>query len=212
MGLVHTPRVLMSLAKGFVKRRNDPVSTLTGIGTANPYVYKARAGLFDVDYLGHLNNASYLSHAELARWEMIAYNGVLEDMIRNKVNFLVAGSTVRYRREIRPLFRQFQIDTSVAGLDERNIWMTHNFRYPIPGRSRIRAQIIVRGVAVQGRQIIDPRAFFRDMAGIDKDVVERVTMPHVSLIEVEKLLEHYVALEDSLRDVAAKDDTRHEGH
>lgn len=212
MGLVHTPRVLISLAKGLVKRRNDPNSSLIGVGSANPYVYKARAGLFDVDYLGHLNNAAYLSHAELARWEMIAYNGVLDDMVKNKVNFMVASTSCRYRREIRPLFRQFQIDTSVAGLDDRNIWMTHNFRYPIPGRSRIRAQIIVRGVAVQGREIIDPRAFFRDMVGIDKDVVERVTMPHVSLGEVEKLLEHYIGLEESLRDVAAKDDLRHEGH
>ena len=211
MGLVHIPRVIVSLTKGFLKRRNNPNASSSGLIFDSPHVYHGRAGIFDVDYLGHLNNATYLTHAELARWEMTAYNGVLGSLIRNNANFLVASTSIRYRREIRPLWRCFQVETCVAGLDERNLWILHNFRYPIAGRNRTRAQMIVRGVVTQQRTVLDPRAFLRDMAGIDKDIVENLTMPNVVDNRIEEMLEKYVALEDSFREVAAVDDETHEG-
>lgn len=210
MGLVHTPRVIVSLAKGLYKRRNNPNASLVGVGPTNPHRYIARAGLFDVDYLGHLNNAAYLNHAELARWEMTAYNGLLNVMMRNNIAFLVAGTSIRYRREIRPLFREFSIDTSVAGIDaDKNIWVIHDFRYPIEGNNRIRAQMVVRAVVKQGRgEVLDPVVFLKDIAGIDGDVVDAITMPIANVNKLEELLECHRALEDRFRDVAAADDAR----
>jgi acyl-CoA thioesterase FadM len=205
MGLIHTPRTIVSIAKGLWKRRQGTVDW-PGLGPDKPYVYNARLGLFDVDYLGHLNNAAYLSHAELARWELTAANGMLTSMLQSGTNFIVSGSCIRYRQEIRPVFRKFQVDTYVAGLDQRTIWMVQNFRYP--GKNeRIRAQMIVQGVAVQKTKgIIDPRSFFVDTVGMPSDLIESVNLPITSDDTVEDVLERYSFLEKALRRAATVDD------
>jgi acyl-CoA thioesterase FadM len=207
MGLVHTPRVIASIAKGLWKKRS---TTTAADGLSHhPHQYYARAGLFDVDYLGHLNNAAYLNHAELARWEMTAGTGLLQAMVKNKVVFLVAGCAIRYRAEIRPIWRQFQVDTSVVGLDPQSMWITHNFRYP-GDNQRVRAQMVIRGVAVQAKTVLDPREFFQNAVGADQATMDKLTtFPLKNESEsnvIEELLAHYVALEDSFRKVAAVDD------
>lgn len=59
MGLIHTPRTIVSICKGLLKRRREPLETgAVGIGEGNRHVYQARLGLFDVDYLGHMNNGT----------------------------------------------------------------------------------------------------------------------------------------------------------
>ena len=212
MGLVHTPRVIGSIARGFLKRRSDPSPSIVGIGVGNDHKYVARVGLFDVDYLGHLNNAAYLNHAELARWEMTAYNGLLGTLAKNRGDFMVAGTSVRFRREVRPLFRKFQVDTTLAGLDDdNNIWATQNFRYPGDTNNRVRAQIVVRAVVVQNRQVLDPRLVLHGYAGIDKDLVDSLCLTKMSDEKLEELFERYAAMEESFRDVAAADDEKHAG-
>jgi len=120
MGLIHIPRVVYSIAKGLY--RQTPGS-LVGLGPNNPHIYEARAGLFDVDSYGHMNNASYLTHAELARWELSASNGLMKNMYKSETHFMVAASAIRYRRELRPIFRKFNVETYIGALDDRNIWM-----------------------------------------------------------------------------------------
>ncbi len=117
MGIVHTPRVLATLAKSMFQSSNKL------IGITEPHKYYGRAGLFDVDYLGHLNNAAYLSHAEYARWSMSATNGWLEAGIKHNSHYVLTSASCRYRAEIRPVFRKFEIQTIVAGIDEKNLWM-----------------------------------------------------------------------------------------
>jgi acyl-CoA thioesterase FadM len=119
MGIVHTPRVIASVAKGLLRKSPNK---LVGLGPDNPHIYHARVGLFDVDYLGHLNNAAYLSHAEYARWEFVAENGLVQTMFKHNTHFLVAGLAIRYRREVRPLFRKFEVQTYFAGINERHIY------------------------------------------------------------------------------------------
>lgn len=214
MGLVHTPRVMFTVAKGLLANSNSSnsgtKSGVLGIGE-HFHSYYARAGLFDVDYLGHLNNAAYLSHAELARWELTAQNGMLKTMFRYGMNFLVASTSIRFRREVRPLFRKFQIDSSLVAMDHRHVWMIHNFRYPIEGHNRIRAQVIVQGVVTQWKKpgVIDPREFFRDICGFDTDLVDSLTYPGIGNETTTQLLERYVSLEDSFRNAASEDDNTH---
>lgn len=119
MGLVHTPRVILSTAKGWLRKG----SIGKEVGYTKPYKYYARAGLFDVDYMGHMNNASFLSHAELARWEMTAANGFIEAMMKSNIHFVVQSTTARYRAEVRPIFRKFQVDSTLCAVDEKNAWM-----------------------------------------------------------------------------------------
>jgi acyl-CoA thioesterase FadM len=214
MGLTHTPRVIASIARGLLRRRGTTEKAIlegSGIGPQNPHLYQARAGLLDVDYLGHLNNAAYLSHAELARWELTAYNGLMSHMYHDKVVYLVSSSAIRYRREVRPIFRKFQIDTFVSGLSEKHIWFSQNFRYPIPGHNRVRAQMIMKGVAVQDRKVLDPRVYFKKL-GYDPDLIDQLSMPNADESELtDAMFERFNAFEESLREAAAADDNSHEG-
>ena len=161
--------------------------------------------MFDVDYLGHMNNAMYLSHAELARWEWTAYNGMLSAMTKKNIHFLVKGSCIRYRQEIRPIFRHFQIDSSIAGLDDKHFWIMQKFRYS--SQDRIRCQILVQGVAVKGREVLNPAMFLKDI-GMNSDLVDSLILPRVPNPTVEEMLERYAALEDAMRVDASHDDNQ----
>jgi len=211
MVLVHVPRVLVSVAKGLYRHRMQQGQQTLGFHPESPAVYRARAGLFDVDYLGHMNNAAFLSHAEYARWEMVTESGSLQAMFRSNTHFMVAGAFVRYRREIRPLFRKFTVETHVAGLDARNIWIVQNFRVLGTGDAdaRIRAQLVVQGLAVHDRKVVDPREFFADRVGVDPDVVRALDVERDGAAPLPESFARYAALDRELRAVAAEDDERH---
>jgi hypothetical protein len=221
MGIIHTPRTLYAVAKGFLSRSRNakrpataatttttttttPMSVPAGIGRDNPHLYTARMGLFDVDYLGHMNNASYLSHAEYARWQMCAENGLISAMWQHNMHFVVLGSSIRYRKELRPLFRSFCIETTIAAIDDTNnndsgdsnIWIVHNFRLRSSdsgmnndggdggtekkkkddNNKRIMAQVLIQGAAIQGRKRMDPAELLNRHVGIDPAVVDALRL------------------------------------
>ena len=120
MGLVHTPRVITSIAKGLIA--NPTVKDKSRIGVVEPHKYYARAGILDYA-LGHLNNAAYFSHAEYARWEMSAANGWFKAMLQDKLAYFVTSQSCRYRSEIRPFFRKFEVQSIIGGIDNKHIWL-----------------------------------------------------------------------------------------
>lgn len=218
MGPIHTPRMLFAIGKGLARRRSAGTAASTaGLGADNPYVSAGRVGIFDMDYLMHMNNAAYLSHAEYARWEMCAANGLLSSMLNNKVNFLVGGTAIRFRREISPIFRKFEVHSSVARLDERYMWIYHAFRYPADGKDpgRIRAHAVCQGVAIQGKAVLDPRTYLKDMVGMDADVVDSISSDTASSDGGKEtsqedifaeLMDKYSSMEEVFKKATAKDD------
>lgn len=184
---------------------------LLGLGPHQPpHEYKARVALTDIDMFGHMNNAAYLSHAEFARWEMMAANGCLKISFQRGVTFLLVGSTIRFRKEIRPLFSPFQVDTNVVGIDERSIWIMHKFRGN--GSDRIAAQLLVEAVLVEGRTVIDPAVFFTQV-GLDGDVMEKLKIDRsfsdvdgTELNQDQVILQRYDELQGEMRKAAAIDD------
>jgi acyl-CoA thioesterase FadM len=216
VGLIHTPRTLFHIAKGLAKRRADgALSSFGGIGQQNPYISEGRAGLFDTDYMMHMNNAAYLSHAEYARWELCAYNGILHSMYRDNVNFVVGGTAIRFRREVAPIFRKFQVHSFLARLDERHLWIYHAFRYPPDGKDpgRIRAHAICQGIAIQGRNILDPREFLKDMVGVDPKVLDSTIGVGTDAVNDAKeqdlfaaMIDKYSKMEAVFKTATAKDD------
>jgi acyl-CoA thioesterase FadM len=228
MGLTHTPRVIATVARGLWHHRihgkqakvSSPTGPAgTGFSAQDPFVYTGRVGLLDVDYLGHLNNAAYLQHAELARWLWTASRGYLLTMLGDNCHFLLASSSIRYRREIRPVFQTFQIDTFVAGIDERNVYAVQNFRYP-PSISekkeeRISAQMILRGVLTKHREVVNPMEYFERRCSIDREILEQLRVPSSSpasfdrdgsTVSSHQVLQRYIDLEESLKEVASLDD------
>ncbi|KAL3917712.1 MAG: hypothetical protein SGILL_004585 [Bacillariaceae sp.] len=217
VGIIHTPRTLYHVGQGFLKRNKDgAASALGGIGKEHPFVSTGRAGMFDTDYLMHMNNAAYLSHAEYARWELCSYNGLMQSMFQHKINFVVGGTAVRFRQEIG-IMRKFEVHTFLARLDERHMWLYHAFRYPPSGKDpgRIKAQVICQGIAIQGRTVVDPRIFLKDMVGVDSNLVDAlsVSKPENDQDDSEdaimgRMMDSYLDMENALKDATAFDDDR----
>jgi acyl-CoA thioesterase FadM len=200
MGLVHTPRTLVAIGKGLMGRGAANASQI-GFG-ATPHIYSSRAGLLDLDYLGHMNNAAYLTHAELARWQMTAQNGMLQKGFKKKCFFVVTSNTIRYRKEIR--FGKFSIETRFVGFDDRNFWGIHNF---YAGDQRVRAQVIVKAAVLQGKSVIKPKDFLTDVLELDNDTIdfqERFSGDQ----SFKEMVQTYDLLEESMRLAAARDDER----
>mmetsp|Transcript_14039 Transcript_14039/g.18302 ORF Transcript_14039/g.18302 Transcript_14039/m.18302 type:complete len:229 (+) Transcript_14039:112-798(+) len=217
VGLVHTPRTFYAIAKGLLRR--DVAGAGAGASGAysnSPFLSYGRAGLlFDCDYLWHMNNAAYLSHAEYARWEMSAANGMLKSMLRDNVSFVMGGATVRYRRDIRPL-QKFQVQTQIAHLDDRNMWFYHTFRH-VELNARIRAQVLCRGVVLQGKNVLDPRVYLVEKVGLNPKLVEEMGSSNLDLESsgssdddemsiTAQLIKRFEGMEESLKDASALDD------
>ena len=132
---------------------------------------------------------------------------------------MVTGTTIRYRKEIRPILSKFQIDTSVLGFDDRNMWLSHKFRKSSSDNnkpSRVMAQLILQAVAVQqgssnSREVLHPATLFKEIVGVDPEVVDSLVLPHAddvlsSQTSADNIMERYLALEESLKQAATEDD------
>jgi|Transcript_7689 acyl-CoA thioesterase FadM len=203
MGLIHMPRVVASIAKGLYRGRHKGAASFVG---SAPHIYTGHVGLFDIDYLGHMNNASYLNHAEYARWEWTAETGMLKTFLEKKSEFIVTSATVRYRREMKPLFRKFEVQTSLCGVNDRTFSIYQNFRYPgVGGVNKIRAQVLITGVIRRGRDIFNPKKFLIEEGGVDSSAVEALDKSDVCMDEA---FLKSSELDDLLKQSAAEDDLR----
>jgi acyl-CoA thioesterase FadM len=238
MGLIHTPRVLTSIARGWIQRRNHlrsierpSVATIAAASVApieapsalhlppasgmgpnhGRYVYEARAGLIDYAF-GHLNNAAYLTHAELARWQMLAYAGLFPHMTRTSTHLVVAGTTIRYRKEIKPFRCKFRIESYFGRIENQRLWTIHDFFVPGSSSSlglasaKSRAQLVVPCVWVRKGKVVDPQCYLQE-AGVDEATIQSLcgdtsdanddgTSTNSILKDVTS---QYAALEESMR-------------
>lgn len=216
MVLLQTPRSLFAVATGLAKRQSiSPQNTngVIGFGIDNPYKYTARAGIWD--WLLHLNNCAFVSHAELSRWELFAFSGILGPISTGKYHMVLTSNFARYRREIAPFNVKFQVDSSIAAIcpEEREIWWVHNFRYPEDGSKSncVRAQIVARAVLIEpGKGIADPYTFFRDKVGVDQSVLDKTCISKANAGELgflyEELFERAKWVEGAYKAAAAEDD------
>mmetsp|Transcript_26707 Transcript_26707/g.39500 ORF Transcript_26707/g.39500 Transcript_26707/m.39500 type:complete len:230 (+) Transcript_26707:1529-2218(+) len=169
MAILHTPRTLASIARGLIKKGRGLIPS----PSENFHVYKCRPNPFwDIDYIGHMNNAAYLQHCEFARWEWTAESGALEAMYKDGMHFIVNGSAIRYRREIS-LRDKFEIHSSFKDIDDRHMYASQTFRSSNngEGEGRILAQFLMQAVAVKNRKVIHPRNVL-EAIGLPEDVIE----------------------------------------
>ena len=132
---------------------------------AGPAVAVMRVWPMDADIFMHLNNAMFARLAELARWRCLSQSGMLAVSLRSKWQFLVAEQTVTYRRQL-PLFRKFQIETSVAS-EGKWFYYTHNFlsldRKTEFATMKVRAVLkLPTGKTVQPKDAVQGNTWFRD--------------------------------------------------
>ena len=247
MAILHTPRTLAAIGRGMLKRRRRLAATTTTtdsvvdnkfvgfgpLGTTennhkqddddNAHIYRSRPNvLWDADYLGHMNNAAYLTHAEYARWEWTAENGALGAMYQKGTHFVVTNSAIRFRREIS-LFDKFEIHSSLQAIDDRHLWMQQTFRSDnsnsnsnkkdSEGKGRILAQVLVQAVAVQNRKVVPPSTML-DAIGVPGDVAESLmwedddSKDNANKDEAVFFLQRFKDLDVAFRKEATADDER----
>jgi len=238
MAILHTPRTLAAIARGMIKRRRKLAATAGAVTTNdgngatdgaigfvgfapsrgssktnddNAHVYKSRPNiLWDVDYLGHMNNASYLTHSEYARWEWTAENGALRTMYDHGMHFVVTQSAVRFRKEIG-LRDPFQIRSHLHAIDDRHLWMYQTFRSD-DGEGRILAQVLVQAVAVKDRGVVPPNTML-EAIGIPDDMTDSLVWRDgdgdtARGDEASTFLERFRGLDEAFRREATADDER----
>ena len=138
MGIIQIPRVAAAVARGYV-RRSSPVDKTLGI--AATHVSHRRAGLFDVDVYGHINNAAFLVHFEMARWELGAQNGFIDWSVQQRAALIIGGASLRFRKEIPP-FKAFEVHSKFAAFDERWFYVSQTMQPR--GGGKVRAGIAAR--------------------------------------------------------------------
>ena len=108
----------------------------------------------DLDVLGHMNNGKYLSIMDVARFDLIQRNGVMDVFKRENWYPVVVGQTISYRKSLNP-WKRFWIESRIIGFDEQAVYMEQRFvrrpdgRTPeIYARAIVRARILRRGGGV----------------------------------------------------------------
>ncbi|KAL7500417.1 hypothetical protein ACHAWT_008891 [Skeletonema menzelii] len=219
MGIIHIPRTIAASIRGAVKRHLSPLSD-QDIGISKPYIYSSKAGIFDIDAMGHMNNAAYLQHAEFARWEWSAFGGSLAQAFKTKSFFIVTASITRYRREIVPM-KRFDIETRLVGLDDRNLWVYQTFHYHInkdknqaesdgPTRGKVLAQILTQAViAKTGKGVINPRTWLEENSTYSTSALDGVMNQNGDSMKstiFDEKAKRFIHLEDILKRSAASYD------
>lgn len=103
----------------------------------------------DLDILRHMNNGKYLSIMDVARFDLIQRNGVLDVFSREGWYPVVVGQTISYRKSLNP-WKKFTIESRILGFDEQAVYMEQRFVRPAP-----------RSSGIAGRPEIYARAFVR---------------------------------------------------
>lgn len=113
----------------------------------------------DLDINVHMNNARYLAIMDLGRWDLILRSGLWRPVLKDKLQPVVGGSLIRFRRQLKP-FQRFSLRTQVIGWDDRWIYIRHL----IEGDGKIACSTIVRATFLRQGRAISPGEL-ADVAG-----------------------------------------------
>ena len=114
-------RMLQLTWTGLFPRRVRPGQTLL-----DPSVTRMRVMLQDLDSNLHVNNGTYLQMMDVARNNQIADLGMFSLARTKGWAPVVAASTVKYRRSLKP-FERFEITSRILGWDARMFYMEQVF-------------------------------------------------------------------------------------
>ena len=85
---------------------------------SDEYCYHYRPLIGDLDVYPEVNNGRHFVMFDMARIDLAFQVGLVRYLRKNKLAFVVGGSSIRYRRRVRP-FRKATIRTTMVGFDEK---------------------------------------------------------------------------------------------
>ena len=150
MMLLHRFRIVHQLFLGAVMNKHGPLAKIKKEGgTISAVVAAFRCWPIDVAF-GHMNNAQYITVAELNRWRMFTELGLFPIIIKKKALLVVVEQSIKYTQPILPM-REYTVSTTIKVADDKWLHYAHNFeQHPddVPdGKEPIRyATVLVKAV------------------------------------------------------------------
>ncbi|PUB11570.1 acyl-CoA thioesterase [Yoonia sediminilitoris] len=148
---------IVRLIKEFVVHRNAP--DLPGIGT---HISHHRCWPQDLDMFLEMNNGRILTILDLGRFVLAKRVGLVAAMRRNGWGLTVAGSSVMYRKRIRPLVR-FRIESRAIGWDDKFFYIMQSIWIG----DICAVQALFRTALTDKNGIVKPKRAFADV-GFDE--------------------------------------------
>lgn len=118
-------------------------------------VIPLRVGLTDSDIFGEMNNGRHLTLFDIGRFVFAVRTGLWKEVKRNRWGFVVAGSSVRYRKRLHP-GQGFEQHTQVLGYDEKWFYFqqTHQREGVWHASALIRAAVVSKGKIIPTQTIL----------------------------------------------------------
>ena len=140
--------ILRSVILNKVSQRKKTISPKPFM---DPVRRRFRVGLRDIDFNMHINNSRYMVFMERARWDHPVQTNTWDVMLKQKLNFIVAGIEMGYIREIR-LGKTFDVETRYLGWDEKYFYLEQRFI----ADGKIHAYGLVKAIFLQQGKKTDP--------------------------------------------------------
>ena len=115
-----------------------------------------RVGLSDCDIFLEMNNGRHLTLFDIGRFVFAVRTGLWQQVKQHQWGFVVAGSSVRYRKRLKP-FRRYEQHTRVLGHDEKWFYFlqTHQVGEVWHSAALIRAAVVEKGKIIPTQTILN---------------------------------------------------------
>ena len=124
--LTHRLRIAHQLFLGGVMNKHGPLAKATKAGEKITAVIASfRCWPVDTAF-GHMNNAQYVTVAELNRWRMFTELGLFPIILKKKAFLVVAEQSIKYAHPILPM-REYVVSTKVKISDDKWLHYSHSF-------------------------------------------------------------------------------------
>lgn len=127
-----------------------------------------RVNLGDLDIYRHVNNGTYLTIADLGRYEWMLRTGLWKRFGVRGWYPVVAAQTTTYRKSLE-WGQRFILETRLLGLDARDIYIEHRFVV----ENEVYARIFIRGRIISRKGRVSIEEVERAVPGL-KELPHRV--------------------------------------
>jgi acyl-CoA thioesterase FadM len=122
---------------------------------------RARVWLNDLDINLHLNNARYLSFADLGRLDWFIRSDVLKLARQHQAFPMIGDLIAKFRRDMK-LFQTCEVQTRLVGWDHKWAFVEHRF----VRQGRVLGIVAIRGVFKGKNGLLDPNTILNNF-GVD---------------------------------------------
>lgn len=115
-----------------------------------------------LDFMGHVNNATYLTILEEARWELLLeYNYTLNDILKSGIGPVILECNIKFIKEIK-LREKIIIESEISSL-ENKIGYIEQLIFNEKKELCSKAKFAFGFFDIKQRKLIEPEKKFKDI-------------------------------------------------